>query len=78
MFKFDTEEERLAWEQEHLAEKWRNRRNLLLQESDCLIVCALEDGAAIPSDVKAYRQALRDVPQQAGFPNEIVWPVKPS
>jgi hypothetical protein len=27
---------------------------------------------------KDYRQALRDVPQQSGFPNTIVWPVKPT
>jgi hypothetical protein len=25
----------------------------------------------------AYRQALRDVPQQAGFPDNIQWPSKP-
>lgn len=25
----------------------------------------------------AYRQALRDVPQQAGFPRTITWPEKP-
>ena len=25
----------------------------------------------------AYRQALRDVPQQAGFPQTITWPEKP-
>ena len=25
-----------------------------------------------------YRQALRDVPQQEGFPNEIDWPVEPT
>ena len=25
-----------------------------------------------------YRQALLDIPQQAGFPNEVVWPVKPT
>lgn len=24
-----------------------------------------------------YRQALRDIPQQAGFPQTIVWPAKP-
>ena len=24
-----------------------------------------------------YRQALRDVPAQAGFPNEINWPTEP-
>jgi hypothetical protein len=26
----------------------------------------------------AYRQALLDVPQQAGWPGEIEWPTKPS
>lgn len=25
----------------------------------------------------AYRQALRDIPQQAGFPNNITWPEAP-
>lgn len=25
----------------------------------------------------AYRQALLDVPAQAGFPSDVVWPVKP-
>ena len=24
-----------------------------------------------------YRQALRDVPQQAGFPENVTWPTKP-
>jgi hypothetical protein len=24
-----------------------------------------------------YRQALRDIPQQSGFPNNIIWPTKP-
>ena len=26
----------------------------------------------------AYRQALRDVPAQAGFPTNVTWPTKPS
>lgn len=26
----------------------------------------------------AYRQALLDVPEQPGFPDNIVWPIKPS
>jgi hypothetical protein len=25
----------------------------------------------------AYRQALRDIPQQEGFPHNVAWPVKP-
>ena len=35
----------------------------------------------VPQSVKdnyaPYRQALRDVPSQSGFPNEIVWPIAP-
>lgn len=29
-------------------------------------------------DLVAYRQQLLDVPQQAGFPTDIVWPAKPT
>ena len=25
-----------------------------------------------------YRQSLRDIPEQDGFPNEITWPDKPA
>ena len=31
----------------------------------------------IRGDWKTYRQALRDVPQQAGFPITVTWPTKP-
>jgi hypothetical protein len=26
---------------------------------------------------EVYRSALREIDHQAGFPNEIIWPVKP-
>tara|TARA_R110001632_G_scaffold59952_2_gene145655 strand:+ start:396 stop:689 length:294 start_codon:yes stop_codon:yes gene_type:complete len=29
------------------------------------------------AEMTAYRQALRDVPAQAGFPNTITWPTEP-
>ena len=32
----------------------------------------------IPSSWKTYRQALRDVPAQAGFPTSITWPTEPA
>ena len=28
-------------------------------------------------EIIAYRQALRDIPSQEGFPNNITWPMKP-
>ena len=29
------------------------------------------------AEMESYRQALRDLPQQEGFPNNITWPTKP-
>tara|TARA_Y100001963_G_C6734412_1_gene425594 strand:- start:380 stop:658 length:279 start_codon:yes stop_codon:yes gene_type:complete len=38
--------------------------------------------ADIPADTKskwtAYRQNLRDIPTQSGFPNSVTWPSEPS
>jgi hypothetical protein len=28
-------------------------------------------------DWRTYRQALRDVPDQSGFPTNVIWPVEP-
>ena len=33
--------------------------------------------SAKQAEWSTYRQALLDVPQQAGFPNSITWPTKP-
>lgn len=54
--------------------KVRADRNALLAESDYTQL------ADYPSQDKAawavYRQALRDLPAQAGFPHSLEWPVK--
>lgn len=52
----------------------RVRRNSLLSNSDWT------QAADSPVDTTAwatYRQALRDVPSQGGFPNTITWPSEP-
>lgn len=52
----------------------RTERDAKLTESDWTQV------ADAPVDQTAwatYRQALRDIPSQAGFPNEVTWPVEP-
>jgi len=57
-----------------LASEARTMRNALLTESDWTQVA----DAPVGSQAWAtYRQALRDVPDQAGFPENIVWPVAP-
>ena len=53
------------------------KRDVLLNESDWIVIRAVDQGTPIPSDWQTYRQDLRDVPEQAGFPTNIVWPVAP-
>lgn len=52
----------------------RAQRDRLLAECDWRVIKALELGQAIPAEWAAYRQALRDVPTQDGFPWTINWP----
>ena len=51
----------------------RSRRDGLLAETDWI---GLSD-VTMSSDWATYRQALRDVPSQSGFPHDITWPEKP-
>ena len=55
----------------------RLERDSRLAASDLAVIRTLESGTAVSPAWVAYRQALRDVPQQAGFPDSIQWPVKP-
>jgi hypothetical protein len=48
-------------------------RDNLLEETD---VWALSDRTMTAEQVD-YRQALRDITDQAGFPTDITWPNKP-
>ena len=63
-----------------LSEQLREERDGLLVEVDAIAGNALRWAtlSAEQQDAWAvYRQALLDVPQQAGFPNDVTWPVKP-
>lgn len=50
----------------------RNNRDRLLEETDWM---ALSD-ITLSTEMSAYRQALRDVTGQSGFPYTITWPTK--
>jgi len=60
------------------AARVRAKRNALLDESDKEVMPDRKDEQAKSYDgwVK-YRKALRDIPEQKGFPFEVEWPVKP-
>ena len=56
------------------------RDQLLISEVDPIVTNPLrwaELSSAVQQQWTDYRTALLDVPQQAGFPNDIVWPTKP-
>lgn len=61
----------------------RSERDRKLQETDWRIIYETEKaaidnlGVQYPVAWAEYRQALRDVPQQPGFPSNVVWPELP-
>lgn len=60
--------------EEWVWERLRNRRNALLAACDWRMV------PDAPWDVtpwEAYRQALRDLPDNTSDPRQVVWPVEP-
>ena len=59
------------------AESVRTQRDAKLAESDWMVIKSAETGIALAAEWATYRQALRDIPSQAGFPNKVTWPVEP-
>lgn len=55
----------------------RTERDRLLAACDWVVTRATEAAQAVPAVWVAYRQALRDVPEQPGFPTTINWPAAP-
>lgn len=62
---------------EEYATEAREKRNALIAETDYMAMPDYPLDEERRAAVLAYRQALRDVPEQAGFPRQIDWPVKP-
>ena len=68
-----TEEEKLTEAKQSV----RSKRDRLIADTDYLLT---PDYPISPDElevVKAYRTALRDVPQQEGFPYDVAWPELP-
>ena len=61
-----------------IASNVRAQRSALLKDSDWtqLADCPLDESEL--SEWAAYRQALRDITDQPGFPMEVVWPTPPA
>lgn len=63
--------------QENKAQQARNERNLRLTLSDWTQLADSPLSPALKEAYAVYRQALRDVPEQSGFPEAIEWPEEP-
>jgi hypothetical protein len=53
----------------------REERNAKLAATDW--TQASDVPQAVKDSYAPYRQALRDLPTQSGFPNQVVWPTQP-
>lgn len=53
----------------------RERRNLELTQSDWLM--NIDSPVANVNEWTVYRQALRDITEQVGYPHDVAWPTKP-
>ena len=62
---------------EQPAKEARGERDRLLTESDWVTIRATDTGDPVPTEWQTYRQALRDITEQTGFPEEIEWPQEP-
>lgn len=68
-----TPEEKLAETEEEV----RSKRDRLIADTDYLLMNDYPISEEDLAVVKAYRTALRDVPQQEGFPYDVAWPELP-
>lgn len=82
MKKFSITEEKYNPEDEmtdeELAFRVRMRRDSMISHTDFYVQPDYPSDPAGLEAVKAYRQALRDVPEQSGFPRNVQWPAMPS
>lgn len=69
-----TEAEKLAEAEQSV----RAKRDSLISQTDYLLASDYPISEEDLEAVKTYRQALRDVPQQAGFPYDVEWPEAPA
>lgn len=73
----DKTESEIAEYQEIAEVEARRLRNRYLSQSDWIVTFHTEKGTAIPQEWLDYRQALRDISMQEGFPFNVIWPTIP-
>lgn len=56
----------------------RSRRQMLISATDYLVLSDYPIAEEKKQAIKEYRQALRDITKQSGWPRNIIWPEKPA
>jgi len=64
-------------EKEFSCNEVRIKRDRLLTDTDWVVTKASETDDSVPTEWKTYRQALRDITEQSGFPDNVIWPPRP-
>lgn len=62
---------------DELAASARVKRDMLIAGTDHLVMPDYPISTDLLAKVKVYRQALRDITIQVGFPSAIDWPINP-
>lgn len=60
-----------------VAKAIRDKRDNLIDETDYYLMPDYPSNPQNLEELKVYRQALRDVPKQEGFPRDVRWPDVP-
>lgn len=60
-----------------IAEIIRDKRNNLISKTDYYLMPDYPSKPQNLEELKVYRQALRDIPKQEGFPRDVRWPDVP-
>jgi len=59
-------------------EEVREDRRCRLKDTDWVVIKYMDIGQSAPQEWTDYRQALRDITEQSGFPENVNWPEKPT
>lgn len=62
---------------EEAAYNLRQARDIALKQTDWVVTRSAERGELVPEHYLVYRQALRDLTSQEGFPYDYIWPEEP-
>ena len=75
---YDLSQEQIDANTDQQAQNVRSQRDSLLSSTDWRVIRAIETQTEESQDWVQYREDLRNIPQQEGFPWNVVWPIKPN